>query len=488
MDNLKDKIYEQVKERDSQRQWKSRICEKLSRILKIEVPMELIEEILREIREWRKESKKLTETLEDTKKAEKADWWLNKINDTESDIPYEVTDEYYIFTKEWKSYPVLISTVRAIFECYSKHWKDMSSEEIRQMFKLKPWVFELIKNQTGLYKSSHIDDPVTLSRLTEDELDEHIDGKVDRLIEDKYINKYKRAIEQKKASDLNKFAISNRGYDIFLEKLERIIKLYQPRNFDKVKIPEIKNNQTRDVFITDSHIGKQWTDGIIIRFKKLTRDLIETPEKNINITFWGDLWELFIPLWEMHPWQRLWMEDITTEELVMLIVDTFENMLVELYKAGKTVTFNGMGGNHDRFTEKKEFDPYRTPAMIVYRFLERVVKNTNIKINILRDKANVIKNSWVKYVFIHWDWLSPVEINRRALAESEDWFYLVIVSWDKHNYKMSEISDKVLRIQSPALAWQGRYDKDLALSSLPWSVEFVQNKDWLVDIIVRRYK
>lgn len=375
-----------------------------------------------------------------------------------------------------------------MFECYSKHWKDMSWEEIRQQFKLPAGIFELIKNQTGMYKSSHIDDPVTLSRLSLDDIEWHIDGKIDRVIEDKYIAKYQKAVNNKKEADLRKFALSNRWYDIFLDKLERVLKLYQPIDFDKVKIPNIKNNDTKDVFITDAHIGKQWTDWIIVRFKKLTRDLIETQEKNINITFWGDLWELFVAYGEMHPWQKLWMEDINTEELIMLIVDTFEQMLVSLYKAGKVVTFNGMWWNHDRFSEKKEFDPYRTPAMVVYRFLQKIVENTSIKINILRDKANVIKNCNVKYVFLHWDWLSEAELKRRALDEIEDGIYLVIVSWDKHHYKMQEISDRILRIQSPALAWQGKYDKSLALSSLPWVVEFIKNKDGLIDIIVKRYK
>jgi len=49
-------------------------------------------------------------------------------------------------------------------------------------------------------------------------------------------------------------AISNRGYDIFMEKFEEAIKKYQPRDFDKIKIPEIKNNNTKDIFITDAHL------------------------------------------------------------------------------------------------------------------------------------------------------------------------------------------------------------------------------------------
>jgi UDP-2,3-diacylglucosamine pyrophosphatase LpxH len=114
------------------------------------------------------------------------------------------------------------------------------------------------------------------------------------------------------------------------------------------------------------------------------------------------------------------MEDIDTSDLIMLIVDVFEQMLLSLYKAGKKVSFNGMKGNHDRFTEKKDFDPNREPALIVYKFLQRVLENTTIKINILKDKCNIIKNGNIKYLFIHGDGLSEKEIERRALAEIED--------------------------------------------------------------------
>ena len=172
----------------------------------------------------------------------------------------------------------------------------------------------------------------------------------------------------------------------------------------------------------------------------------------------------------------------------MLVVDTFENMLTSLYKAGKKVTFNWMWWNHDRFTEKKDFDPNREPALLVYKFLQRVLENTTVKVNLLREKANIIKNGNIKYVFIHWDWLSDAEVRRRALAEIEDNVYLVICSWDKHFYKQTEISDRVLWIQSPSLSGAGRFDKSLALSSIPWAIEFVKNKDWLVDIIFKRYR
>jgi len=36
------------------------------------------------------------------------------------------------------------------------------------------------------------------------------------------------------------------------------------------------------------------------------------------------------------------MESIDTSDLIMLVVDVFEQMLVTIMKSGKTVTFNGM--------------------------------------------------------------------------------------------------------------------------------------------------
>jgi len=85
----------------------------------------------------------------------------------------------------------------------------MSGEAVRQQFKLTPLVRNLIKNYTQLYKNSHIDDPVTLSRLKPNEIDKYLDGKVPRVINDKYIEKYKSAVNRKKEADLRKFALSN---------------------------------------------------------------------------------------------------------------------------------------------------------------------------------------------------------------------------------------------------------------------------------------
>lgn len=487
--NVVDKVLE-VKENDRKIASK-RIVSKISKELWYVLDEEDVKDIISLHKQLKKDVKENYTILSDAdaKINEKWDWWLKSIASTD-DKPkkYDESERHYIFYRDWEPYPVLISTVRNIRSDYSKKWADMNSDEIRLKYKLPAWIFELIRSATWLYKTSHVDDPITLSRLKSDWLEQYIDESIDKNIEDRYMAIYDRAAKGKIKNDLSKFAKSNKWYDIFLEKFETAIKKHIPIKWNNIKVPTIRNHKVRDIFITDSHFGKKGTDWIIKRFKTLTNDLLSTDEKYINITFGGDLWECLLPYWEMHPWQRLWMEDITTDELIMLIIDVFENMLIDLYKAWKVVTFNGMKWNHDRMTEHKEFDPHRTPALIVYKFLEKLLKNTSIKINILNNKANILRSGKIKYVFIHWDWLSDRELQRRALSETEDWVYLVIVSWDKHHYKMTEISDKVLRIQCPALAWQWKYDESLALSSLPWSVEFFENNSNTIDFTVKRYR
>lgn len=495
MENLKDQIYCVVEKMYLQRCGITRIQETLIRNFEQDVPMELIREIIAKVKEWKEAIIEIKETIKetkDTKKLEREDWWLKELVKWVWDkklYDYVPETDHIILYPSDKPYPILRTTLVALHEKYVSDWENLSGKAMQYEFQLTPKVWHFIKNIFDLYKDSIPFDKVTLSTLDWDlDMEKVAKEKAEQLLDTKMRRIYDESVKRAKDNVIKKIANQKGKEWELLTWLERVIKMYQPRDFDGVKIPEIQNRKTKDVFITDAHLGKTWTDWVVVRFKKLTRDLVDCEEKCINITFGGDLWELFIPYGEMHPWQRLGTENLTTEELVMLVVDVFEQMLLWLYKAGKKVTFNWMWWNHDRFTEKKELDPYRTPSMIVYRFLQKIVENTNIKINILRDKLNVIISNNVKYVFLHWDWLSPAQLNRIALEYKQDWYYLVIVSWDKHNYKMQEISDSILRIQSPALAWQGKYDKSLNLSSLPWAIEFIKNADWLIDFTVKRYR
>lgn len=427
-----------------------------------------------------------------SKDLERADWWLKEIvkASEEEDNSYEYNQEtwHVIINIEWKQYPLLVTTLDAIIESYSDHWKWWSGQKVQYEFQLTPRVRNKIKTIFKIYKDTVPFSIITMLDIPEWEYEAIVQEKAEQLVESKINRIYSDTEQRLKDRMFRNFARAQKWFDVFMEQLDKKLINLTPICLDR-HLPKIKNNNTKDVFITDAHIGKKWTDHIIERFKKLTRDLINTPEKYINITFGGDLWECFLTDWlSMHPWQKIWMEVISTSDLIMLIVEVFHNMLVNIANAGKVVSFNWMKWNHDRFTEKNDRDPFREPALIVYKFLKKLLEKTSIKITIFNDKSNIIKSGKIKYVMLHWDWLSPAELNRRALAEKEDGLYLVFCSGDKHFFRLQELSDSILRVQSPALAWAGRYDESLALSSLPWALEFTENEDWLVNLTLKRYR
>lgn len=484
---LKSEIYERVEKYYNQRVWISRIKENICKLLNKEVPLELIKEILVELSLAKKNSNDLSKSLE------RNDGWLKNMVDGVWDKKYydyvQETD-HIVFYPDGNPYPVLRTTALAMVESYSKKWKNWSWKKMMYEFQLTPKAWNYIKTVLDMYKDSVPFDKVTLSLMGDTwEMESEAKKTAERLTEAKMSWIYDREIDNIEKRIIKNAAINNWTQLNFLNNLERVIKLYKPREFSKTNIPEIKNNKTKSIVFWDAHLWKKWTDGIVLRFKKITRELVECEEKNIEITFLWDIWECFLPFpSSMHPDQRLWMEETSTEELVMLAVDVLEQMLLELYNAWKNVTFNWLWWNHWRITERKEFDPYRSAEMIIYRFIQKIVENTNIKINILREQINIIKSQNIKYIFMHWDELTPQKLQRIVVQELEWNYYLCIVSWDKHHLKIQEISDRVIRIQSPALSWKWRFDEGLALSSQSWYIELIKNKDWLIDVNVKRIK
>lgn len=402
---------------------------------------------------------------------------------------YVAETDHIVFYPDGKPYPVLRTTVQAMFEKYVKQWENLSWKQMQIEFELSAKAWTYIKWVMNLMKDATPFDKVTLSKLNSvEDMENAAQEKAERLTEWKMKRIFSNA-EQVAKDNLFRTMSKDVGWaDKKLDAILAAAKKHRPIDFWEIKTTLKSNNKIKDVFISDAHLGKKDTDWIVVRFKKLTRELIECEETDINITFWWDLWEQFVAWWEKHPWIKIWMEDIDLEELFMLILDVFEEMLLAIYKSWKRVTFNWLGGNHDSFESNKDFDPKRSPAMIIYRLLDKILKDTTIKINILREKYNIVKKWNIKFVYAHWDNISAATVNRIAMNYLEDWFYLIIVTWDKHHFESHELTDRIMWVQSPALAGKWKYDESLAMSSQPWAIFFEKNRDWMVDITLKRYK
>ena len=258
---------------------------------------------------------------------------------------------HVVLNIDWSPYPILVSTIDAMIEQYIRRWDNKSGAQIQNDFWLTAKVWNKLKNTFDIYKDSPPFSIVTLMNISEDELEKVADNKAKKLVKSRMSNIYNTIVQRHKDRKFREFAKAKMWYEVFLEWLDEIVAKYKKRELKKIK--KLKNNDNYMCFLTDAHIGKKWTDWIIKRFSQITDDLLRRPESNITITFWGDIWELFTPdALEIHPWQRLGMENITTSDLVMLCVDVLENMLSTLNNNWKKVKFNAILWNHDRILRR----------------------------------------------------------------------------------------------------------------------------------------
>lgn len=499
---LKEQIYDEVnKLRFIDKKWAKFIRERLIKELQRDVPLDLIYEIIEDIKNKRKsidnriEKIKKEIDLNKTKDLERQDGWLKEfVKETEDIRWYEFnyqSDHYLFKTKKWDTYPVLRSTVCAMRNAFSSKWLNKTQHEVMMEFQLTSEAWIMIKSQTPMYKSSPIKDPISIEmemKKDEDSIKEWIDKDILASQEAKYNRLFDKADRAYKDRLLNEYLREDKKNQTFLDKLLLSVKAYNPKDFSKIVPKKVNNNDTYNAFIADMHLWKIWTDWIVTRFGKITRYLIDRPEKNIKIKNLWDIFECVVINWEMHPWQRLWMESISTTDTIMLAVKLFEEMLLKLYEAWKNVEIDSIPWNHDRFTPREEDDPEKVPAEIVFRFLQELLKKTQIKVNIHTWDEPIVFEEWnIIYVIDHWYKFNKDKLQRIIQQYSKNWFYLVIITWDKH-HKEQEINDHVTWIQTRALAWKWRYDAKIVASSLAWMLWITENEDWLIDIETKTFR
>ena len=477
---------------------------------------EINKETLEEIEKTYKEFSSIRKTREDINKrlnmtltfqnVRNAVKWLidevkelkNLNNNTKSNPKYSVNETSYIFylkreDSKWnkidKEYSISIDVVNNIFKDYSKHWKNMSWEEILQKYSLKPEVWNMLKNRLRLFKSSNTISPIALERASETKLNEYVDTSIDEHIQDRYKTKFINSFEKKKNKDYIAKSKILANIDNTLEHIEHFLIWYIPRQLD-LEVVKIDNNDEIDVIFSDIHLWKTGSEEVLKRVKEMTDDLINRKEKIIHLMC---LWDIFENLakWWMHIWQVEDMDWPHWFELLMKGVSLLEEMLLKLYKAWKEVKFYWIWGNHDRFTKNKDDGFAWMWAYIAYELVKRWLANIKIEINILKDTWNVLDLDEVRYILHHWDnGVAKKAINNWAKILWEYWDsnkYNIIATWDQHHLEMNNNSDKSLWLIAPALAWKNTFDSKIWLSSNPWYLIIKRNKTNKPKIIFNQF-
>ena len=423
---------------------------------------------------------------------------LRELDETmESTSPYEVTEDHYIFSQKrpnqdiWEieinKFPILISTVDAIFKDYSKHWNNLSWEEILQKYNIKIELFNIIKNRLRLFKSSHVVSPVTLDRASDEELQGIIDWAIIEHRDDRYRKRFVESFEKDREKDYVEKSRKIANIDYRLEVISKFLDGYKPRELS-ITVPNITNNEEVTVLFGDLHIGKQETDKVLNRLEKMTQDLVNRPERKVNLICLGDLFETIAKGW-MHPWQIESMDWLYWFKLFEKVISIFETMLFSLYRAGKEVKFFGLGWNHDRMTEKKEDGFAWIAALMVYTVIQKSLQNIAVEINLLRDIWNVVDIQWFRYILHHWDDGANKKKPSQILWELGDKSKPNIIAMaDKHHKEEHDPNSDAIHMLIPWMAGSNEYDKRLLLSSYPWYVcVFKDYVDWTPQTFTRRF-
>ena len=436
-----------------------------------------------ELEKYQKKINKQKKELED----------LNK--EIKEEKRYEVSDEHYIFylinydeywNKTTKLYPINIETVDNIFKDYSKHWNNLTSQAILNKYQLKPELWHMLKNRLRLYKDSNVISPITLQRLTPEEADKKIEDVIDEAIQDKYKKSFVDKYDKKKKAMYKKMSTLLSSQEAYMEGLSKYIQDYKPKELN-FEVDKLDNNDEIMVLFSDLHIWKMNTDKVLERLQKMWKDIIKRPERKINLICLGDLFETIVQD-GMHPNQKNTMDYHNSYDIVMLVVETLEQLIIKLIQQGKEINFTGLAWNHDRMTMDKKLDQNKLAGLLTYEIIHRGLKDMDVKFNILRKKWNKLDIMDWNIILHHWDDNASNKNTSQILWELGDKNkHNLIVFGDKHHLETKDVADNATKIIVPAIAGANEYDKNLLLSSYSWYVVIEKDEDGAPIQIIRRF-
>ena len=153
---------------------------------------------------------------------------------------YEIVWDDYIIPVKWLP-PKRLSIVDAdkLFKAFSKHWSDLSSEEMLQEFWMEVGTWHAIKSALRLYKHSHIVSPHSYENASEEQKDIIAEEAIGVHF-DSMRSKMVTAHEKKFTSEARKAMADIATIDAILEHISVYIEQHKP-----IDIPFTRTSTTR---------------------------------------------------------------------------------------------------------------------------------------------------------------------------------------------------------------------------------------------------
>jgi len=275
----------------------------------------------------------------------------------------------------------------------------------------------------------------------------------------------------------------------FLENIQTYLGAYKPKKATEFKYREGTESWEFVIALTDLHLWKEWTDVVVDRLTTIADSIISKNLERVHIFCLGDLVETLVQ-WGMHDWQIETMGSTYWFELLMNVVEIFEDFLLHIVTHGVQVEFYWLSWNHDRMTKDREWDKSRLWGLIIYELIKRWLMNIEwVEINIVQDYIKTVDIGDIRYIVAHGD---------MSRIPKRKWSDIAWIHWDNtkthnvimyghlHNVSITE-EKSITKIGLPWLAGTDQYaTKELDLHSAPWYVEITHNSYWSVDILIKR--
>ena len=414
-------------------------------------------------------------------------------NEIEYTNPFEFEWDNIVFyykDETWtKKISIPIDEVRHIWEDYSKHWTNLTWQQIIVKYELNPKVWQLIKSRLQLYKDSDIIPDFILEKIEQTDWTEKVEEVIEEVSHKAVFNKYNNILVWKynrnKESEYKRAITQLYDTENFLEMLRWFIDNYEPKEIKFDSVEQI-NNDNLYVAISDIHLWKEWTQDILKRINNIVEDISNRPENNITMFCLWDIVENLV-LWGIHKWQVENMDWPFNFDLIMYTANVFEQMLIKIRKSWKNVKFIWQTWNHSRVSEKDNMD--YTWWLVIYEMIKRWLQTTDIQVDYLRDIWWSYISDDLHFILQHWHlWWTKKKTKDILWEFWDNKKHNIILQWHIHHWQMEDWSDNATRITIPWLAGSWNYDQALWLSSYPWYVTIKTNENWLPNVQFIRLK
>lgn len=385
----------------------------------------------------------------------------------------------YTFKTKKGPFTVSIEKADEIFYQYSEHGLNMTGTQIINKHGFEVWQWLSLKNSIGLYKKSNIFSPWTVEHTPKDQLEQKIQEKLNYALSDKLNieNQYQKAVHKKWKKDITAEETRALAFQTLASQVAPLIKKAEISK--AIPVAKVKGNKKIVAYTGDWHIGAK-VEGLVTTpdfnpailkgyLKQIAEVINRQGASYVKLGVAGDIIESFTG--KNHKNQFMSLEQGYYGANV--VIKAYEIMTWFISLINNVKEIDGIGGNHDRWSESNDLDTRGEIAKLLFYFLQKS-HGDHIKINY---GDNVLSSDFdgIRYIMVHGDKKKDNAKSEKLIFDYGDTDkYNMIIGAHKHTREIKGDHRRFRKITIPSLFTGNEYSDDLGFATLP-GVTIIEN-------------